>query len=137
MLLDRRSAPFLAVGAALVLLAGGLVAAGVWWATNCFGGWVGRPLGADVPAAASGPDRADGAAAADLRDVGVDTEVRWGLWQHLDGIGEPAEPVHRDPELRSRRRTGGSRSCAAWTPRPGTSGGGSGTRRTTARCNPW
>ena len=101
MLLDRRSAPFLAVGAALVLLAGGLVAVGVWWATNCFGGWVGRPLGADVPAAASGPDRADLAAAGDLRDVGVDTTVRWGLWQHLDGIGESAKPVHRDPELRA------------------------------------
>ena len=43
MLLDRRSAPFLAVGVALVLLAGGLVAVGVWWATNCFGGgWDGR-----------------------------------------------------------------------------------------------
>jgi len=101
MLLDRRSAPFLAVGAALVVLAGGLVAAGVWWANTCFGGWVGRPVGADVPAAASGPDRADGAAAADLQDVGVDAEVRWGLWQHLDGIGEPAKPVHRDPELRA------------------------------------
>ena len=101
MLLDRRSAPFLAVGAALVLLAGGLVAVGVWWATNCFGGWVGRPLGAEVPAAASGPDRADLAAAGDLRDVGVDTTVRWGLWQHLDGIGESAKPVHRDPELRA------------------------------------
>ncbi len=101
MLLDRRSAPFLAVGAALVLLAGGLVAVGVWWATNCFGGWVGRPLGAEVPAAASGPDRADLAAAGDLRDVGVDTTVRWGLWQHLDDIGESAKPVHRDPELRA------------------------------------
>jgi hypothetical protein len=37
-MLDRRSAPFLAVGAALVLRAGGLVAVGVWWATTCFGG---------------------------------------------------------------------------------------------------
>ena len=53
-------------------------------------GLVGRPLGADVPAAASGPDRADLAAAGDLRDVGVDTTVRWGLWQHLDGSGESA-----------------------------------------------
>ena len=50
---------------------------------------------------ASGPDRADLAAAGDLRDVGVDTTVRWGLWQHLDGIGGSAEPVHRDPELRA------------------------------------
>jgi hypothetical protein len=24
-----------------------------------------------------------------------------GLWQHLDGIGESAKPVHRDPELRA------------------------------------
>ena len=72
LLLDRRSAPFFAVGAALVVLAGGLVAVGVWWATNCFGGWVGRPLAADMPAAVSGPDRADVAAAGDLRAVGVD-----------------------------------------------------------------
>ena len=64
-------------------------------------GWVGRPLGADVPAAASGPDRADLAAAGDLRDVGVDTTVRWGLWQHHDGIGESAKPVHPGPELRA------------------------------------
>jgi PQQ-like domain len=56
------------------------------------GGWVGRPVGADVPATTSGPDRADVAAAGDLRDVGVDTGVRWGLWQHLDGIGEFARP---------------------------------------------
>jgi hypothetical protein len=52
-------------------------------------------------AAASGPDRADLAAAGDLREVGVDTTARWGLWQYLDGIGESAEPVHRDPELRA------------------------------------
>lgn len=78
LLLDRRSAPYLAVGAALVVLAGGLVAVGVWWATNCFGGWVGRPLAADLPAAASHPDRADVAAAGDLRAVGVDAAVRWG-----------------------------------------------------------
>jgi hypothetical protein len=36
-------------------------------------------VGADVSGAASGPDRADLAAAGDLRDVGVGAEVRWGL----------------------------------------------------------
>lgn len=104
---DRRSVPFLAVGAVLVVLAGGLVAVGVWWATSCFAGWVGRPLGADVPAAASGPDRADLAAAGDLRAVGVEATVRWGLWQNLDGLGAFARPVHRDPELRAATVAGG------------------------------
>jgi hypothetical protein len=27
--------------------------------------------------------------------------MRWGLWQNLDGIGDSARPVHREPELRA------------------------------------